>query len=65
MEDKYYKPEAVKDLALEVFQAIEALKYLYSSNNEALTSDLIDAFKDLSGDCEEFSSAFNFYAKKG
>lgn len=70
-ENKFHSVENVEDFAGELGVAVQdTFKYLVTcvvngvnpEDAQKLTPELLEAFKSLKSDCEEFIKTFNFYS---
>ena len=70
-EEKFYSVENIENFTGELGVAVQdTFKYLVTcvvngvnpEDAKKLTPELLEAFKSLKGDCEEFISTFNFYS---
>jgi ubiquinone/menaquinone biosynthesis C-methylase UbiE len=69
MEEKYYNPEAIKELGAEIYSLLEAYKYLAALDSEHpdkkyFTEELKKAVSDCSGSMEDFFSFYMYYNSK-
>lgn len=61
----YYTPEEVREVSQVVYEAMEAFKYLAGiAPTEIMTSSLLEEFKALHDNCDEFMRAYDYYVKK-
>lgn len=62
----FYTPESCMDLCVALLNAQESLKYILNchrgeKDNKYITPELLEGYKSIADDCEEFISAYNFY----
>lgn len=69
MEEKFYSVADCHDLCSDLLALEEAIKYLVSipkdhEDKKYLTPELIEAFGDVMGACEDLMRVYDYYSKK-